>query len=98
MLTLLTGLISFTLGIFKLGFIVNFISKPVSSAFTTAAALTICSTQIKEALGLTFSAQGFLNVLMETVDHILETKMPDFLLSLACVGVLVVLRVNSISA
>lgn len=94
MLTILTGVISFLLGIFKLGFIVNFISQPVSSAFTTAAALTICSRQIKAGFGLIFTTRGFLNFAIQIADHISETKLADFFLTLACVVVLIFLRVG----
>ena len=41
-LAFLVGLIQFLLGIFRLGFLVNFLSHPVISGFTSAAALIIC--------------------------------------------------------
>lgn len=69
--------------------------RPVSAAFTTAASLTICSTQFKEALGLEFSSQGFIATLMATVEHVGETRMADCILSVGSIIVLVVLRVSS---
>ncbi len=51
-LTLMTGCIQIIVGIFKLGFIVNFLSKPVLTGFITAAALIIGFNQFKALLKL----------------------------------------------
>lgn len=53
-LTLLVGIIQFVLGFFQLGFIVNFISHPVILSFTSAAAVIILTSQIKNLFGLKF--------------------------------------------
>jgi sulfate permease, SulP family len=49
-LAFLVGMIQFLMGIFKLGFIVNFLSHPVISGFTSAAAIIIGLSQIKHLL------------------------------------------------
>ncbi len=46
-LAFLVGLIQFGMGMFKLGFVVNFLSHPVISGFTSAAAIIIGLSQIK---------------------------------------------------
>ena len=51
-LALLVGIIQFALGVFKLGFLVNFLSHPVISGFTSAAALIIGLSQLKHLLGV----------------------------------------------
>ena len=51
-LAFLVGLIQFLLGIFRLGFLVNFLSHPVISGFTSAAALIIGLSQLKHLLGI----------------------------------------------
>lgn len=51
-LAFLVGLIQFLLGVFKLGFLVNFLSHPVISGFTSAAALIIGLSQLKHLLGV----------------------------------------------
>ncbi len=43
LLAFLVGAIQFLLGVFRLGFLVNFLSHPVISGFTSAAALINCS-------------------------------------------------------
>jgi len=51
-LALMVGVIQFLLGVSKLGFLVNFLSHPVISGFTSAAALIIGLSQLKHLLGI----------------------------------------------
>ena len=51
-LALMVGLIELTMGLFKLGYLVNFLSHPVISGFTSAAALIIGLSQLKHILGI----------------------------------------------
>jgi SulP family sulfate permease len=51
-LALLVGAIQFLFGVFRLGFMVNFLSHPVISGFTSAAALIIGISQLKHLLGV----------------------------------------------
>lgn len=51
-LSLFTGLSQFLVGVFRLGFLVNFLSYPVISGFTSAAALIIGLSQLKHLLGI----------------------------------------------
>ena len=51
-LSLLMGLIQVLFGVMRLGFLVNFLSKPVISGFTSAAALIIGMNQLKHVIGV----------------------------------------------
>jgi SulP family sulfate permease len=51
-LAFMVGAIQFLLGAFRLGFLVNFLSHPVISGFTSAAALIIGLSQLKHLLGV----------------------------------------------
>jgi len=51
-LALFVGILQFLLGVFRLGFLVNFLSHPVISGFTSAAALIIGLSQLKHLLGV----------------------------------------------
>ncbi len=51
-LALMVGLIEFGMGIFRLGYLVNFLSHPVISGFTSAAAIIIGLSQLKHILGI----------------------------------------------
>jgi len=52
LLALMVGVIQFLMGIFRLGFLVNFLSHPVIAGFTSAAALIIGFSQLKHLLGI----------------------------------------------
>ncbi|MGY5353322.1 SulP family inorganic anion transporter [Wenyingzhuangia sp. IMCC45467] len=50
-LALFTGVIQLLMGFLKMGFLVNFLSKPVISGFTSAVAIVIGGSQIKNITG-----------------------------------------------
>ncbi len=52
LLALLVGIFQFSLGVLKLGLVVNFISHPVVNGFTNAAALIIASSQLPKLFGV----------------------------------------------
>jgi len=52
LLALMVGVIQLLMGLFRLGFLVNFLSHPVVSGFTSAAALIIGFSQLKHLLGI----------------------------------------------
>lgn len=76
------------------GFIVDFISMPVTSAFTSATSVIIIGTQIKSLLGLNIGSHDFLNTVYESFKHIANTKLGDGVLGLGCCLVLIALRVS----
>ena len=51
-LALVVGAVQLTLGMFKMGFLANFLSKPVINGFTSAAALIIGLNQVKYLAGI----------------------------------------------
>jgi len=74
--------------------LIDFIAAPVVAGFTSAAAFTIATTQIKSLLGLKFEAEGFLNTWMAVFQHIEETKKWDAVLGFSSIAVLLLLRVT----
>ncbi len=52
LLALMVGLIQLLMGVFRLGFLVNFLSHPVIAGFTSAAAIIIAFSQLKHLLGI----------------------------------------------
>ena len=52
LLALLVGIIQFLLGLFKMGFLVSFLSKPLIRGFTSGAAIIIGLSQIRHILGV----------------------------------------------
>ncbi|WP_256592880.1 SulP family inorganic anion transporter, partial [Pseudomonas sp. 2822-17] len=64
-LMLMVGVIQFIMGLLKLGFIVNFLSHAVISAFISAAAIIIGLSQLKHLLGINYvSGKNVLSLLL----------------------------------
>lgn len=68
LLALLTGMCLLSFGIFRLGFLTNFISFPVVTGFISASALIIASSQLGSILGLTIINDGFFKSLWQTYE------------------------------
>lgn len=96
LLTFLTGCIILALGMVRLGFLVEFISYPVTAGFTSAAALQIASTQINGLLGLPGKANEFLHAWINFFENIKKTRLWDTVLGVSTILVLVIMRVSSI--
>ena len=58
---LVAGIIQILLGVFRMGFLINFLSDPVIHGFTTAAAIIIILSQLKALLGIAIT--GNLNAI-----------------------------------
>ena len=64
------------LGILKMGLFVNFISKPVTSGFTSAAAILIGLGQLKHILGVDLPQSGKIYILLGSIfDNIGEVQL-----------------------
>ena len=78
-LAFLVGTIQVMLGMFRLGFLVNFLSKPVISVFTSAAAFIIIFSQLKHLLGVnTPKSNTFYELVLNALEKIGETNSYDF--------------------
>lgn len=82
------------MGFAQLGFLIDFISGPVSVGFTSAAAIVIASSQIKDLLGLKYVAKEFMEVWNELIfkGAYKHAQLSDALLGFACIIILFVLR------
>jgi len=85
--------ICINLNLFSLGWMMDFISGPVISAFCSAAAIITITSQIKTLLGLTFRGSSFAKVMPGIFEHWREIRPFDTLLGLACVLLLLFLKV-----
>ncbi|KAG7160297.1 Sodium-independent sulfate anion transporter-like 3 [Homarus americanus] len=92
LLCFLSGLIIFASGLCNLGFLINFISKPVICGFTSAAAISIASSQIKGLFGLKYSSEGVLETWEKLFENIEDMRWQDLTLGLCCIVVLLLMR------
>lgn len=94
LLSFLSGLVELVMGIFGLGFLVDFVSGPVSSGFTSAVALIIVTSQVKDVLGIAANGTTFVQIWKSILTNISSTRAWDTLLGLTCIAVLLIMRVN----
>ncbi len=96
LLALLVGVIQFLLGVFRLGFLVNFLSHPVISGFTSAAALIIGLSQLKHLLGIDIARSHHINeIIIGAIEKINEINWIAFGIGLA--GILIIVGVKKIN-
>ena len=89
LLALTVGLIQFTLGFAKLGFLVNFLSNPVFLGFTSAAAILIGLSQLKHILGISLSKTQHLHeIVMELIPQLTNVHLLTMITGLIAVIVL----------
>lgn len=92
LLGFLSGVVELLFVILNLGFLIDFISVPVISGFSSAAALIISATQLKGLFGLKFEAENFVMVIYYVCKNITKTKIPDLIMGLTSLVVLLSLR------
>ena len=93
LLALMVGSIQFLLGVFRLGFIVNFLSKPVISGFTSAVALTIGINQFRNLFGVDFVQSDQIQYVLEDIwFNIIDFNFHTTVIGLISVGVIILLR------
>lgn len=91
LLALMVGVIQFIMGVFSLGFIVNFLSKPVITGFTSAVAVIIGLNQFQNLFGVDFIQTDQIQYLIEDiwlhlVDYNYHTTIIGFT-SIAVIGI-----------
>ena len=93
LLAFMVGSIQFLLGVFRLGFIVNFLSKPVISGFTSAVALTIGINQFRNLFGVDFVQSDQIQYVLEDIwFNIIDFNSHTTVIGLTSVGVIIFLR------
>jgi len=90
LLAFMVGAIQFVLGIFRMGYLVTFLAKPVISGFTSAAAVIIIFSQLKHLLGVDMEGSNqFHRIFMNAIETIPETNIYDFIIGLAGIFLLI---------
>ncbi|XP_022908679.2 sodium-independent sulfate anion transporter isoform X1 [Onthophagus taurus] len=92
LLAFLAGVIELAMGLLGLGFLIDFVSGPVSSGFTSAVALIIFSSQVKDILGIKVIGNTFLEIWISIFDDIHNTTLWDPIMGVSCIVVLLFMR------
>tara|TARA_B110000444_G_scaffold57080_1_gene53237 strand:- start:317 stop:2044 length:1728 start_codon:yes stop_codon:yes gene_type:complete len=87
------GLIQLILGFMRMGFLVNFLSKPVISGFTSAAAIIIGLSQLKHLVGAPFESSNKIHLLLfEFIDKGSQIQPTTLVIGLSGIGILILLK------
>ncbi len=93
-LALTVGIFQFSLGVLRLGLVVNFLSHPVVNGFTNAAAIIIASSQFSKFFGVSVDSAGhhyetMVRVAQAAMDY---THLPTLLYGVCAIIIMVVLK------
>jgi MFS superfamily sulfate permease-like transporter len=90
-LALLVGGALILARVLRLGFLANFISKPVLVGFEAGVGVAVFVGQLKSVLGVHFAAKSTLGILMELPSRLPQVHLMTALVALAGIAMLVVL-------
>lgn len=96
LLCFISGIVELLMGIFGLGFLVDFVSGPVSSGFTSAVSLIIVTSQVKDIFGVAAKGSTFVQIWKTIFEDIHNIKAWDTALGITCIAVLLIMRVSFI--
>lgn len=95
LLAFMMGVIQLAFGLFRMGFLVSFLSKPVISGFTSAAALIIGLNQLKHLIGVDVErSNNIFNILYEAISRIGEFNW--IAIAIGVSGILIIKNVKKI--
>ncbi|NQX86934.1 MAG: solute carrier family 26 protein [Flavobacteriaceae bacterium] len=93
LLAFMVGVLQLLFGVFRLGFLVNFLSKPVISGFTMAAALIIAFNQFKHLFGIDVTRDHKIqNLVMDTFAHVNQSNLVTTIIAIVTIGILYILK------
>lgn len=92
LLALMVGIIQFAMGVFKLGFLVNFLSHPVIAGFTSAAALIIGFSQVKHILGIKIPRGKVHETILNIFENISDINIPTLIIGIGAILTLIIVK------
>jgi len=93
LLALMVGIIQIAMGLLRFGFVVNLLSRPVTTGFTSAAALIIGMSQLKHLLGVDLERSlNIFTLLAQASTKIAQLHPPSLLIGGGGILLLVLLR------
>lgn len=93
LLAFMMGVLQLSMGVLRLGFLINFLSRPVISGFTSAAALIIGLNQLPHMLGVSSGRSNQLHTLLAGMAEVVpDTNLATFAVGLGATLALVALK------
>ena len=89
-LTVLTGLVCIAAGIFRLGFVADFLAKPILVGYLNGVAISIFLGQIGKMFGFAVHSPGIIPRLIEFAGKLPQTHLPTLAVGLTTLAVIMV--------
>jgi len=80
LLALISGIMLLLMGVFRMGFVANFLSHPVISGFITASGILIAVSQLKHILGVQVSGHNLIEIGSSLLAKIDDTNLPTLII------------------
>jgi len=91
-LAILIGFVCLLAGHFKMGFVADFLSKPILTGYITGVALIVIASQLGKLFGISLENDDFFAKILELITRLDETHLPTLVLGLVTILALVVLK------
>jgi SulP family sulfate permease len=94
LLALISGVMLVAMGLFRLGFVANFLSHPVISGFITASGLLIAAGQVRHLLGVPSSGHTLPEIVTSLVENLPSTNFPTLVIGVGVLAFLYFVRLK----
>ncbi|MCG8519236.1 MAG: sulfate permease [Pseudomonadales bacterium] len=91
-LSVLSGLLLVLMGVFRLGFLANFLSHPVISGFVSASGVIIATSQVGHLIGVEAAGHNLLGMGQQLLGHLHQVNWPTLAIGVASLLALVAAR------
>ncbi|TXF91144.1 sulfate permease [Neolewinella aurantiaca] len=96
LLALMVGVVQLAAGVMRLGFLVDLLSRPIISGFTSAAAIIIGASQLKHLLGIETARSSYVHdIVWSVAQNFSRINLPTLLIGLG--GMAVIIGVKKLS-
>jgi SulP family sulfate permease len=86
------GFICLLAGHFKIGFVADFLSKPILTGYITGVALIVIASQLGKLFGISLENDDFFAKILELITKLDQTHLPTLALGLATILALIALK------
>jgi SulP family sulfate permease len=92
MTALLVGVIALLARVAKMGFITDFLSKPILVGYIFGASLIVIGSQLGKMFGFSLESDKFFQQVVELISRLDETHMLTFVIGIICMAALFLMR------
>jgi sulfate permease, SulP family len=92
MTALLVGVIALLARVAKMGFITDFLSKPILVGYIFGASLIVIGSQLGKMFGFSLESDKFFQQVVELISRLDETHMLTFIIGIICMAALFIMR------